>query len=158
MAKRTFQQATWSPAAIADTTALATAQFMSLGAANATQLLKVIEIYIGGKASASTIEILQFARDSTLVVSPTALAAPNSDGPISTFTNHANRRGSRCLSLPLPIGWAPLARIWNPPPGSFPKSRARHAAFKDGSIALEAGDPACERAAEDREPPNRRVR
>ena len=46
MAKRTFQQATWRPAAIADTTALATAQFMSPGAANTTQLLKVIEIYI----------------------------------------------------------------------------------------------------------------
>jgi hypothetical protein len=86
MAKRTFQQASWSPAAIADTTSLATAQFMGLGAANATQLLKVIEIYLGGQASASTIEIRQFARDSTLAVTPTALAAPNSDGPMSTFT------------------------------------------------------------------------
>jgi hypothetical protein len=86
MAKRLFQQASWSPAATADTTALITANFMSLGAANATQLLKVIEIYLGGQASASTIEIMQFARDSTLVASATALAAPNSDGPMSTFT------------------------------------------------------------------------
>ena len=73
MAKRIFQQASWSPAATADTTNLITANYMSLGAANATQLLKVIEVYLGGQASASTIEIMQFARDSTLVASPTAL-------------------------------------------------------------------------------------
>jgi hypothetical protein len=86
MAKRIFQQASWSPAATADTTNLITANYKSLGAANATQLLKVIEIYIGGQASASTIEIMQFARDSTLVATATALAAPNSDGAMSTFT------------------------------------------------------------------------
>jgi hypothetical protein len=86
MAKRIFQQASWCPAATADTTNLITANYMSLGAANATQVLKVLEIYIGGQASASTIEIMQWARDSTLVASPTALAAPNSGGPASTFT------------------------------------------------------------------------
>jgi len=86
MAKRTFQQATFTPTATADSTALATATFMALGAANATQLLKVIEIYEGGQASASSINIMQFARDSTLAVTPTALAAPNSDGPMSSFT------------------------------------------------------------------------
>jgi hypothetical protein len=60
MAKRIFQQASWSPAATADTTNLITANYMSLGAGNGTQLLKVIEIYIGGQASASTIEIMQW--------------------------------------------------------------------------------------------------
>lgn len=86
MAKRIFQQATFTPTATADTTNLATATFMALGAANATQLLKVIEIYEGGQASASSINIMQFARDSTVGASLTALAAPNSDGAMSTFT------------------------------------------------------------------------
>jgi hypothetical protein len=86
MAKRIFQQATFTPTATADTTNLATATFMSLGAGTASQLLKVIEIYEGGQASASSINIMQFARDSTLIGTPTALAAPNSDGGMSTFT------------------------------------------------------------------------
>jgi hypothetical protein len=86
MAKRSFQAATFTPTATADTSNLATATFMSLGAANATQLLKVIEIYEGGQASASSINIMQWARDSTLVVTATALASPNSDGPMSSFS------------------------------------------------------------------------
>ena len=86
MAKRIFQQATFTPTATADTTNLATATYMSLGAGTNSQLLKVLEIYEGGQASASSINIMQFARDSTLVGTPTALAAPNSDGGMSTFT------------------------------------------------------------------------
>lgn len=84
MAKRVFQQNTFTPTATADTTNLVTATFMSLGAANATQLLNVIEIYEGGQASASSINIMQFARDSTIAV-PVALVGAQ-DGPMSTFT------------------------------------------------------------------------
>lgn len=87
MAKRSFSVFTWTPTATADTTVLATSTFMALGAANATQLLKVIEIYEGGLAGASNINTMQFARDSTLGAGLTALvASAGSDGPMSTFS------------------------------------------------------------------------
>jgi hypothetical protein len=86
MAKRIFQQATYTPTSTADTTNLATATYQSLGAGTNSQLLNVMEIYIGGQGTSSSVSIMQFARDSTLVASPTALAAPNSDGGMSTFT------------------------------------------------------------------------
>jgi hypothetical protein len=86
MAKRSFSAATWTPTATADTTNLANSTFMAIGASGATAGLNVLEIYIGGQASASSINIMQFARDSTLAATPTALAAPNSDGPLDTRT------------------------------------------------------------------------
>lgn len=86
MAKRSFTATTWTPTATADTTNLANSTFMTIGASGATAGLNVVEIYIGGQASASSINIMQFARDSTLVATPTALAAPNSDGPLDTRT------------------------------------------------------------------------
>lgn len=86
MAKRSFQNPTWTPTATADTTNLANSTFMSIGASGATAGLNVIEIYEGGQASASSINIMNFARDSTLVATPTALAAPVSDGPLDSRT------------------------------------------------------------------------
>ena len=86
MAKRSFSAATYTPTATADTTNLANATYQAIGASGATAGLNVIEIYEGGQASASSINIMQFARDSTLVATPTALAAPNSDGPLDTRT------------------------------------------------------------------------
>lgn len=59
---------------------------MTVGASSATAGLNVVEIYEGGQASASSINIMVFARDSTLVAAPTALAAPVSDGPLDTRT------------------------------------------------------------------------
>ncbi len=85
MAKRSFSAATYTPTATADTSAMANSTYQCIGATNATSGLNVIEIYIGGQASASSINLMQFARDSTLTSGPTALAAPNSDGPLSTF-------------------------------------------------------------------------
>jgi hypothetical protein len=86
MAKRSFSAATWTPTATADTTALANSTFMSIGASGATAGLNVLEIYLGGQATSSAVNIMQFARDSTLIGTPTALAAPNSDGPLNTMT------------------------------------------------------------------------
>ncbi len=86
MAKRSFSAATYTPTATADTTNLANSTYQAIGASGATAGLNVIEIYIGGQASASSINIMQFARDSTLGGSLGALVAPNSDGPFDTRT------------------------------------------------------------------------
>jgi hypothetical protein len=85
MGKRSFQVPVWSPTATADTTALANNTYMCIGATNATSGLLVQEIEIGGQGSASSAMIMMFARDSTISATPTALAAPNSDGPLHTL-------------------------------------------------------------------------
>jgi hypothetical protein len=83
MAKRSFQVATWTPTATGDGTTYANGTFMSLGAGSTTQVLEVLEIYVGGQApSTSSPCILQFARDLVLAATPTALAAPNGDGQV----------------------------------------------------------------------------
>lgn len=81
MAKRTFQESNWTPAATADTTAIASAAYMALQGGSATQLLRVSEIMVTGMAGASAPTILQMARCSNVGTTPTALAAPVSDGP-----------------------------------------------------------------------------
>jgi hypothetical protein len=86
MAKRVFEQATFTPTATADNTAMTNATYMAIGAANATQLLNVQEIQCAGQAVASAVNIMQFARDLVLGATPTALAAPNGDGPLHGAT------------------------------------------------------------------------
>lgn len=86
MAKRSFQVPVWSPTATADTTALANNTHMAIGANNAASGLLVQEIEIGGQGSSSSPMIMMFARDSTLGATPTALAAPASDGPLNTLS------------------------------------------------------------------------
>ncbi len=86
MAKRIFQVPTYTPTATADTTNLANNTHQSIGASGATAGLNVIEIYIGGQATASSVNIMMFARDVVLAGTPTALAAPAGDGPMDTRT------------------------------------------------------------------------
>lgn len=86
MAKWTFTNATWTPANVADTTTMANAGFMALGAGSASQMINIQEIFIQGQAAASTINQQILARDSTLGATPTALASPNSNGPLNPNT------------------------------------------------------------------------
>lgn len=81
--QRSFSVATFDPTAIADTTALTNALHMTLAATSTTGLL-VSEICMVGQATGSAIKRMQWARNSTIGVTPTALAAPNSDGPLTT--------------------------------------------------------------------------
>jgi len=86
MAKRVFQANSYTPTALADTTAATNATYQAIGAGSGTQRLNVAEIYLGGQNTASAVNIMVFARESTLGVIPTALAAPNSDGPMDGAT------------------------------------------------------------------------
>jgi len=86
MAKRIFQVPTFTPTATADTTNFANNTMMTIGASSASAGLNVIEIYEGGQATASTVNIMMFARDVVLAGTPTALAAPASDGPMDSRT------------------------------------------------------------------------
>jgi hypothetical protein len=87
MSRRSFSAATYTPTATADTaTTLANGTYQAIGASGATARLKVKEIWIGGQATASAVNIMQFARDHVLGATLAALAAPNSDGPMDTET------------------------------------------------------------------------
>lgn len=82
MSKRIFQQSNWTPTATADTIALANGTYMALKGGNTTQLSAIEEIQVAGLAAVNSPTILQFARTSVLGITPTALAAPASDGPL----------------------------------------------------------------------------
>lgn len=86
MADRIFQAATFTPTATADGVALANATYLSIEAGSATQVVRVKEIQCGGQATASAVNIMMFARNLTAATTPTALAAPNGDGPKSGAT------------------------------------------------------------------------
>lgn len=80
MSKRIFGAGSYTPTATADTTGMTNGTYQGLQAASASTGMDVSEIFIGGQASASSVNIMQFARTSTQSASQAALAAPNSDG------------------------------------------------------------------------------
>jgi hypothetical protein len=86
MAKRNFHATNWTPTATADASPLANSTYMALQGGSATQLIDILEVMINGLAGSSAPTIMQLARDSTVSLSPTALAAPNGDGPMHPAT------------------------------------------------------------------------
>lgn len=87
MARRLFSVPSFTPTATADNTALTNATYMAVGAGSATQTVWVSEIFIQGLGTSSTnINNNEFARDLVLGATPTALAAPNGDGPMHGAT------------------------------------------------------------------------
>lgn len=79
MAKRIFTSANLTFTATNAGTAATSNTYMALKGAS-LQLIDVLEVFISGKATASTIGAHELARASTNETTPTALAAPHSDG------------------------------------------------------------------------------
>ena len=98
MPRRVFSVPTYTPTATADTTGLANATFLAIGANGAATGLKVSEIRVTGLATSTGVALMQFARDSTLVATPTALAAPAADGPVNTLTGALSSPMITCTS------------------------------------------------------------
>ena len=88
MSMRSFISKDWtSGAGVADNSALTTLQYMSLASGAAGQMIMVEEIEISGLAAASAPQNMQFRRSSSAGTGgATALASPNSDGPLSNQT------------------------------------------------------------------------
>lgn len=80
MSKRLFQVSTFTPTAQADGV-LSAGTFAALKAGSATDILKIGKVLLMGQASSSAVTATCLARSSTLAITPTALALPNSDGP-----------------------------------------------------------------------------
>lgn len=85
MAKRVFSAPSQSYTAQADGV-LTTLTYMCVQGGSSTQIVNVIEIYMGGQDTSSTLARMVWARSSTVGVIPTALALPNSDGPMHGAT------------------------------------------------------------------------
>lgn len=82
MSRRLFSVPAFTPTATADNAALANGTYMAIGANSATQGLWIAEIWVkGGGTSSTNVNNNVFARDLILGATPTALAAPNRDGP-----------------------------------------------------------------------------
>lgn len=80
MAKRIFTSQGLTFTASAAGSVATTSGYMALKGGSATQLIDVLEVMITGMATSSTVGALNLARASTLETTPTALAAPHSDG------------------------------------------------------------------------------
>lgn len=87
MAKRSFELHTYTPTATNDGTALSNGTYQNIEASATTMYLEVMEIYCGGQASASAVNIMNFARTQLPATTPTALAGGVAvDGFMKTFS------------------------------------------------------------------------
>ena len=83
MAKRIFYAANQTYTTTAAATQFAASTFMGIQGANTTQIVDVLEILISGSASNSAIGGFVFAPSHIAATTPTALASPNTDGPMN---------------------------------------------------------------------------
>lgn len=82
MSKRIFQVSSFTPTAQADGV-LGAGTFAALKPGSSTDILKIGKILLEGQASSSAVTATCLARSSTLGITPTALALPNSDAPVN---------------------------------------------------------------------------
>lgn len=80
MSKRIFQVSSFTPTQQADGV-LSAGSFAAIKAGSATDILKIGKMLLEGQASSSAVTATCLARSSTLGITPTALALPNTDGP-----------------------------------------------------------------------------
>jgi len=92
MSKRLFQQSTFTPTQQAD--GVLTGSWMAIKGGSTTDILKIGKIILAGQAASSAINAMCLASSSTLAITPTALALPNSDGP-------ANRAATAVSTVPV---------------------------------------------------------
>lgn len=87
MSKRLFQQSTFTPTQQVDQ--VLTGSWMAIKAGSATDILKIGKIILGGQAASASINAMCLARSSTLAITPTALALPNSDSTVNVAATAA---------------------------------------------------------------------
>lgn len=80
MSKRIFQVSSFTPTAQADGV-LTAGTYAALKPGSSTDILKIGKVLLQGQATSSAVTATCLARSSTLGITPTALALPNSDGP-----------------------------------------------------------------------------
>lgn len=148
MAKWSFS-AQFTPVAVADALAFTDGGHMTLQGGSATQRIDIYEVMLSGMAAASAPTPMLLARDSIAGATLTALASPNSNGPLDpstaalaapqvgfiASTTKPNRSNS--VSLPkMSMGLNAFGGIirWNASPGSEMRMLGNAAA--NGEVSL----------------------
>jgi hypothetical protein len=86
MARRSFTNESWTPAAFLDTVSYTANTFMGLLGGSGTQRVDIWEVFMGGAATVSSPMLMTLARDSTVAVGASALSTGASDGPFDPAT------------------------------------------------------------------------
>lgn len=154
MAKRVFSVPTFTPVAVADAANYTDAGYMGLMGGSSTQRIDVNSVVLGGLATASAPTIMLLARDSTVQATPTALATPNSDGPLNDATaalgappvsfvaSTTKPQRSNSTSLPkIVMAFNPFGGIfkWEPPQGGEFKLVGNTASLGEVSVSAFTG-------------------
>lgn len=95
MSKRVFQVSSFTPTQQADGV-LSAGTYAALKPGSSTDILKIGKMLLMGQASSSSVTATCLARSSTLAITPTGLALPNSDGP-------ANIAATAVSTAPVPF-------------------------------------------------------
>ena len=109
MSKRIFQVSSFTPLQQADGV-LAAGSFAAIKPGASTDIMKIGKVLLEGQASSSAVTATCLARSSTLAITPTALALPNSDGP-------ANIAATALSNAPVPFVAAATAPNRSPAVG-----------------------------------------
>src|SRR5213595_1886329 len=86
MAKWSFNVATWTPTAVADTANFTDNGYMGLMGGSTTQRIDISEVYIGGQATSSAPTFMTLSRDSTVQATPTALTTGQKNAALDPAT------------------------------------------------------------------------
>ncbi len=86
MARRSFTNESWTPAAFLDTVSYTGNTFMAILGGSGTQRIDIWEVFMGGAATVSSPMLMTLARDSTVAVGASALSTGASDGPLDPAT------------------------------------------------------------------------
>ena len=91
MAKHSFQVPSYSPTATSDGTQYTVLTFQGIEAVNATAYAEVLEVYVGGQATASAVNLMVFARNGTTVTNASPLLYTTGvDGYLRSYGQGSN--------------------------------------------------------------------
>ena len=82
MARWSISNKSFTPVAVADTTAFTDNGYLALQGGSGTQRSNIVEVYMGGQATASAPTFMELARDSTVAVT-SITAGTNGRGPVA---------------------------------------------------------------------------
>lgn len=149
MAKWSASVPTWTPVAVADTTAFTDNGHHTLQGGSGTQRINVCEVYMGGQASANAPTIMQFGRNSTVgatltggrlaALSPAtaALAAPPTAYQVSTTKPQRSATLGALLNLSF-NAFGGIVR-WAAAPGEEVELLGNTASFGELSLSAYTG-------------------
>lgn len=87
MTKSTFSSPSWTPTVVADTATMTANGAMFLQGASATSFIRHSEFYLGGLATASTVNQMIVARDSTVAVTAITLGTNGKLTPMAVTSS-----------------------------------------------------------------------